>query len=151
MLAATGIRMIMAVRKRALWSERLFSMGSRLAPGNLIPKAKHLESRTCLARERNKTHAKAKTVPGFLENASTARNWSLVVQIWDRIEVRIFSRRYCSPRKLWVRCGMSRICVMHVFKGTLTSRQRPVPNLLGVPEATFRDWPRREIHAKSRR
>jgi hypothetical protein len=62
-LAASGIRSILAVRKRALRRERVIEGGTMGTSAKSSPNAWRAESRVCLARRRNNFTSKAKTVP----------------------------------------------------------------------------------------
>ena len=73
LLAASGIRSILAARKRALRRERVIEVGIMGLSSETSPNARHAESRACLARRRNLLTSKAKTVPEIHENASIAR------------------------------------------------------------------------------
>lgn len=65
-LAASGIRSILAVRKRALRRERVIEGETMGSSAKSSPNAWRVESRVCLARMRNNLTSKARTVPEIL-------------------------------------------------------------------------------------
>jgi hypothetical protein len=92
-LAASGIRAILAARKRALRRVRVIEVGIMGPSSETPPNARHAESRACLARRRNHLTSKAKTVPEIHENASIARKARISTAINTRTpadKIRLF-------------------------------------------------------------